>query len=131
MYADSYFLAHWLARKMEGPSADQLERAVRELVRLNAVVTSLNFVALILDDVEKRASGVALNYVCGKGLEMYDYYKLYKVLVGDKALAVASSTIALYMEKWHGYEVSPLENGEVLFVSPQGDEITIVSRKLV
>jgi len=130
MYTDSYFLAHWLAKNIEGSSIDQLERTIKRLIELNAVKTSLNFVALILDEKEKRVLGAALNYVCGGGLDLYEYYKLYRVLVDDKALAVASSTIALYMEKRHGYKVDPLENGELLFVSPQEGKIVTTSRML-
>ena len=45
--------------------------------------------------------------MCGRGLDLYDYYKLYKVLTGDKAFVVASSTMALYMERLYGYETDP------------------------
>ena len=53
-YADSYFLAHWLARNVEKPSTDQLEKAIRRLIELGVVETSLNFVALILGEREKE-----------------------------------------------------------------------------
>ena len=130
-YADSYFLAHWLARNLEGPSAHHLERAVANLIKLSVVEASLNFVALILDEKEKEVLCAALNYVCGKGLDLYDYYKLYRVLVGDKALVVASSTIALYMERLYGYEIDPLDNGELLLASPRRGEIAITSKRLL
>ncbi len=131
VYTDSYFLARWLAENLKGPSADQFEEAVRELIELDVVETSLNLVALILDEKEKRVLSVALNYVCAKSLDVYDYYRLYRVLVGEKALAVASSTVALYAKKLYGYEISPLENGEMLFASPQEDGVAVVSRRLV
>jgi len=130
-YADSYFLAHWLAQNVERPSTDRLEKAISKLIELGVVETSLNFVAIILGEREKDALCAALNYVCGRGLNVYDYYKLYRVLVGDKASVVASSTIALYMERLYGYEVGPLENGELLILSPRKGEIATASRKLL
>jgi len=55
MYADSYFLTHWLAKNIEEPSVSRLVKAAEKLIELNAVKTSLNFVALVLDE-KKKAS---------------------------------------------------------------------------
>ena len=61
------------ARKVERPSTDQLEKAIKRLIELGVVETSLNFVALILEEREKGALCAILNYVCGRGLDLYDY----------------------------------------------------------
>ena len=131
MYADSYFLTQWIARNLEKPGIEHLEKVVRGLIELGITRTSLNFIALILDEKEKNVFSIALNYVCGKGLEMYDYYKLHRIHIDERALAVASATVALYMNSFYGYEIEPLENGEALFIIPQKGRVEVISRKLV
>uniref|UniRef100_A0A7J2U4I5 Glutamine amidotransferase type-2 domain-containing protein n=1 Tax=Ignisphaera aggregans TaxID=334771 RepID=A0A7J2U4I5_9CREN len=130
MYSDTYFLSQWIATNISKPDINAFEDAIKHLIDLNIVETSLNLVAIVMDENNKRVFGAAVNYVVGKGLETYDYYKLYKVVVDRKTIIIASSTISLYMQRIFGFNVSELENRELVFVEPIDNELNITKRIL-
>lgn len=130
MYADSYFLAHWIANSMVEPSLESFVEAVEKLISMGVVRTSLNMAAILVSERDRDVTAIAVNYVCGDGLDVYDYYKLYRVDIGGGAIAIASSTVALYMARLGGYEIRYLENGEIVAVKPGGRGIEAVSKRI-
>jgi hypothetical protein len=103
---------------------------VKHLIELDAVETSLNLVAIAMDENGKNVLGVAINYIAGEGLEKYDYYKLYRIDIDGKTFVVVSSTIALHVQIVFNFKMSELNNGEILFIEPTNTELNITRKTL-
>lgn len=130
LYSDSFFLTLLLGRKIESVEHNSIVSAVKDIVEMNIVKSSLNFAAILLDDISKNVIGLAVNYVSEDHLNMFDYYTLYTVELGNGATAVASSTVALYLNRLYGYQAKPLNNKVMLLLRPERDSIRVDLRQL-
>lgn len=129
-YSDSYFLTQFIGKNITTSTKENIIEVLNNIIELNVVESSLNIVAIILDEVKKEVIGLAVNYVAEKAINMFDYYRLYRVDVGGSTVVITSSTIALYLNKLYNFAVEPLDNNTVVFVHPRKDTIDIEVRKL-
>lgn len=129
-YSDSYFLTQWIGRNMGGLNSKDIVDTIRSIVDLGVVRTSLNLVAIILDEIKRRVIGLALNFVAEESMDMLEYYRLYKVGIGNESVAIASSTIAAYLNKLYGISIEPLDNSTIVFVYPRKEGIDLEIGKI-
>lgn len=130
-YSDSYFLTQWIGRSVRGAHRDGFKDAVREAVKRGFVISSLNLVAVVVDEFEERVMGVAVNYVSEDYAHAFEYYRLYTVSFGVNELAITSSTVALYLSNAHGLRVEPLDNGVIVFVYPLSNGVKVDVERLL
>lgn len=131
-YSDSYFLTQWLGRNISSTDIEDLRNVIKDvvnkIVELDVLKSALNFVAIVLDEIEKKVLGLAVNYIAEDYTNLFDYYTLYKVDIGSKSVAIASSTVALYLNKLYGFKAEPLANRTIVITYPYKERIEVEIR---
>lgn len=132
-YSDSYFLTQWLGKNISSTDLkdlrDVVKDAINKILDLGALRSALNFVTIILDEVEKKVLGLSVNYVAEDYMNLFEYYTLYKVDIGSKTYTIASSTVALYLNELYGFKVEPIDNHTIVLIHPNKDNIGVEIHK--
>lgn len=123
VYSDSYMLTQWFGKNIKGTSTKDLVEVVHNIIDLGVVKSALNFAAIIYNEIEKNVVGLAVNYVIKDYMDMYDYYALYNIWIGDKTVVISSSTTALYLSRIYGYKAELMDNGTITIVRPRKDRV--------
>jgi glutamine amidotransferase len=124
-YSDSYILTQWLGENIKSLSSKELIDLITKVIDLGVVKSALNIAAILMDEVEKKVLGIAMNYVVKEYTNLYDYYALHIVEIGDRTKIIASSTVAYYLNSIYGYRTKVLENGTVIILHPVKEAIQI------
>ncbi|MEM1527037.1 MAG: class II glutamine amidotransferase [Ignisphaera sp.] len=128
-YSDSYFLTQWLGRNISSMDIEDFRSIIKDIVNkiaeLGILKSALNFVAIVLDELEKKVLGLAINYIAEDYMNLFDYYTLYKADIGRKSVAIVSSTVALYLNKLYGFKAEPLSNRTIVIMYPHRESIEV------
>ncbi|MEM4789741.1 MAG: class II glutamine amidotransferase [Ignisphaera sp.] len=132
-YSDSYFLTQWLGENISSTDLKSIVGVVKETINrildLGALRSALNFVTIVLDEIEKKALGLSVNYVAEDYMNLFEYYTLYKVGIGSKTYTIASSTVALYLNELYGFKVEPIDNHTIILIHPGKENIEVEVHK--
>lgn len=115
-YADSFFVAYWIAKNVDRIDVESLAKTMGRIIEIGAVETSLNSVGIIVDEASNRVVSFSLNYITGEGEKNRDYYQLLRIEASEGSVVIASSTVGYYLEKLFGWIGKPLDNGEMDFI---------------
>lgn len=129
-YSDSYFLTQFIGKNLIEPTKESVIDTIKSVIELNIVKSALNIAAIVLDENNKRAIGLAVNYVDEKAMDMFNYYRLYKMDIESNLVIIASSTVALYMNKFSKFDIKPLDNKTIVFIHPDKGGIDVEIYKL-
>jgi len=124
-YSDSFILTQWLGMNIKTLDSKDIVEVLYRIIDLGIVKSALNIAAIVLDEMQKKVLGVAVNYVTKESADLYDYYSLHIVEMGSRTMVIASSTIALYLNKFYKYKTKVLDNGTVVILYPTREEIEL------
>ncbi|MEM0027773.1 MAG: class II glutamine amidotransferase [Ignisphaera sp.] len=130
-YADSFFIAYWIAKKVDSIDADSLSRTLSRLIEMGAVETSLNSVGIMIDEKNNKVVSFSLNYIAGEGEKNRDYYQLLRITPNQNSVVIASSTIGYYLKSLFGWRGEPLDNGEIDFIEIRDSSIELKRVKVI
>jgi len=129
-YADSFFVAYWIAKTIDSVDSSSITKSLKKLVDLGVVETALNCAGIVVDEPSGKVVSFSLNYIGEKGEKTKNYYQLYKVMPSRNTVVVVSSTVDYYLNSLAGLRGTPLENGEIVVVEVKDNALVVENQKI-
>ncbi len=122
-FTDTYFIAQWIARNVEGAEPKAFLESLKSLAELGVVESALNVAGIVLSEGGGRVFAFALNYVSKGGQELEEYYRLH-LLKSSSSIVIGSSTIFRYLNNFINVGGEGLRNGEAVVVEVKNGSLS-------